>query len=204
MEATISRIIEKEWRMFQAVNAGLARADCQQTPETFARMRCAQFLAWNEETCRSYEQDLIHAEADNQNLLEHKYIHMMARCAPKNYEALKARLPQRTPEHKALAQKVNRCLMAEARLVRKQYPFLNRIGRPLDASGDTEMDTSVETYQLGELLTYSQQTLRSLLRHIEDLEKRGESLAMQIQLISLQALGFRSFEDAAELVARHS
>ena len=153
MEFIISRIIEKEWQMFQAVNKGLARADCQDDPETFARMRCAQFLSWNEEACRSYEQDLINAEAEGRNLVEEKYIHMMAHCAEDGYAELKARLPQMTQEHKALVQAVNCRLMAETRVMREQYPFLNRTGRPLEASSDTISDTSLETYQLGELMT---------------------------------------------------
>ncbi|MDE7242873.1 MAG: DUF4125 family protein, partial [Oscillospiraceae bacterium] len=106
MESIISRIIEKEWQMFQAVNAGLTRAGCQDDPETFVRMRCAQFLAWSEEACGSYEQDLIRAEAEKRNLLEEKYIPMMAHCVPEDYAKLKVRLPKLTPEHKVLAQTV--------------------------------------------------------------------------------------------------
>ena len=77
MEFIISSILEKEWQMFQAVNSGLARTDCQDDPDTFARMRCAQFLTWSEEACRSYEQDLTNAEAEGRNLVEEKYIHIM-------------------------------------------------------------------------------------------------------------------------------
>ena len=91
--------------------------------------------------------------------------------------------------------------MDEIRVMREKYPFLNRIGRPLEPSGDNAADTSVGTYQLGELLTYSQQTLNALLRHIDALKAQGDSLAMQIQLVSLQTTGVSSFEDAAELVA---
>ncbi len=203
MESVISNIVEKEWQMFQAVNQGKIRASCQEDPETFVRMRAAQFLAWNEETCRSYEKDLDEAEREGRNLLEEKYIHMMAHCTPEGYAALKKHLPQLTPEHEALAQTVNNHLIAETKALRSQYPFLNRVGRPLETSEDTVDDTSLETYQLGELLTYSRQTLNSLLRYIEDLEAQGESLAMRIQLLSLQAVGFCSFEDAAEWGMHH-
>lgn len=200
MEFIIISILEKEWQMFQAVNRGLARADCQDDPETFARMRCAQFLTWSEEACRSYEQDLTNAEAEGRNLVEEKYIHMMEHCEKGRYAELKSRLPQITPEHKALAQTVNCRLITEAKTLREQYPFLNRTGRPLESASDTAADTSLETYQLGELLTYSRQTLELLLSHIETLEARGESLAMQIQLLSLQAVGFQSIEEAAASV----
>ena len=202
MKSIIDRIIEKEWRMFQDINKGHARADCQENPEMFARMRRAQFGAWSEEACRSYEQDLISAEAAGRNLPEEKYIHMMARCTPEDYAALCGRLPELPPEYLRLAEAVNCRLMDEIRVMREKYPFLNRIGRPLEPSGDNAVDTSVETYQLGELLTYSQQTLNALLRHIDALKAQGDSLAMHIQLASLQALGFYSFEDAAELVMR--
>lgn len=200
MKSTIDRIIEKEWRMFQAVNEGQARAGCQEDPKTFALMRRSQFGAWSEEACRSYEQDLSEAAASGRNLLEEKYIHMMASCTPEEYEELKARLPELPPEHRELAQMVNRRLMAEARAMREAHPFLNQIGRPLEASGDTAYATSIETYQLGELLTYSRQTLEALLRHIEALEAEGGSLAENIQLACLQAMGFYSFEDAAALI----
>lgn len=200
MEPIIESIIEKEWRMFQAVNAGQARADCQEDPNAFALMRHSQFCAWSGEACRCYEQDLANAAAEGRNLLEEKYIHMMASCTPEGYAKLENRLPALAPEHRAFAEKVNRRLMDEARTMREKHPFLNRIGRPLEADGDTAFATSIETYQLGELLTYSMETLEALLRHIEALETRGESLAENIQLACLKAMGFYSFEDAAALV----
>ena len=86
--------------------------------------------------------------------------------------------------------------------MREQYPFLNRTGRPLEASSDTTSDTSLETYQLGELMTYSRRTLELLMYHIEALETQGESLAMQIQLLSLQAAGFQSFDEAAAFMEK--
>ena len=38
--------------------------------------------------------------------------------------------------------------------------------------------------------------------HIEALETQGESLAMQIQLLYLQAAGFQSFDEAAAFMEK--
>lgn len=198
----INRIIKKEWRMFHMVNAGLPRASCQKDPRFFALMRRAQFSAWDEENCISYDGDLDMAAAAGRNLVEEKYIHMMSSCVPEDYAILKTRLPELGTAHIQLAKQVNDRLMVQARAMREAYPFLNRIGRPLDSRWDSAAVTSVETYQFGELFTYSDQTLEALLRHIDTLEARGKSLAENIQLASLKAMGFYSFEDVAEFVLR--
>lgn len=200
----INHIIEKEWRMFQMVNAGMAQAGCQQDPKTFALMCRAQFCAWNEASCNSYDKDLDEAEAADRNLLEEKYIHMMASCAPEDYAILKTRLPELETAHIQLAKRVNGRLMVQVRAMREAYPFLNRIGRPLDSRWDSAIATSVETYQLGELLTYSDRTLKALFQHIDDLELKGKSLAEQIQLACLKSMSFYSFEDAAALVLHNT
>lgn len=200
METIIDQIIAIEWRMFHSVNEGQEKAGCQEDPATFSLMRRSQFDAWSEDACRSYLQDLTAAEASGRNLPEEKYIHMMARCTPEAYGPLAGRLPAVTAAHRLLAQAVNTRLMDQAAALRKTWPFLDRIGRPLYAAGDSPADTSIETYQLGELLTYSQRTLGLLLSHIESQAAQGISLAETIQLNCLRRMGFRSFADASALV----
>ena len=200
-EKLIERIISKEWEMFHSVNEGQQKASCQENPETFAAMRRSQFENWSEAVCASYEEDLDRAKREGRNLPEEKYIHMMARCTPKAYGPLADRLPKITMEHWGLAQSINERMLKQAAALREQYPFLARIGRPLYATGgDNVMDTSIETYQLGELLTYSEKTLNLLSDYIETLAAQGVSLAEKVQLSALQAIGLPSFQVAEQVV----
>ena len=73
----IARILDKEFIMFHAVNGDGEKADCQNDRKTFEMMRGAQFSAWNEETCRSYLEDVEQAEREGRNICAEKYIHMM-------------------------------------------------------------------------------------------------------------------------------
>lgn len=197
---TIERIIEKEWSMFHSVNEGQQKASCQESPQTFAAMRRCQFLAWSEAACQSYERDLDAAAAAGRNLPEEKYIHMMASCTPERYELVKDRLPEISDEQRTLAKQLTDRLMEQTEVMRAQWPFLGVIGRPVHADADDEYNTSIETYNLGEFLTYSPETLRLLLEHVEAQAAKGISFAEDIELRCLQAMGCRSFEHAQQVV----
>ena len=196
----LQRMIEKEWQMFSSVNEGYARASCQEDPETFFAMRRAQFSAWSEEVCLSYEQDLDEAKAQGRNLAEEKYIRMMAVTDPERYLCLCHRLPPVAEQTGALAEQINDILLRQTAQLRTRYPFLSKIGRPLYAADADMDDTSIETYQLGELMTYSHRTLALLDAHVRQLDDVGISLAERIQLNSLRCIGFSSFEEAEKAV----
>ena len=196
----IDEIIEKEWKMFHSVNDGQEKASCQENPQTFAAMRRCQFQAWSEAACQSYAHDLDEAIAAGRNLPEEKYIHMMKSCTPERYEMVKDRLPEITPAHYALARKLTDRLMEQTEAMRAQWPFLGVIGRPVHSDADDEYNTSIETYNLGEFLTYSPETLRLLLDHVEAQAAKGISFAEEIELRCLQAMGCRSFEHAQQVV----
>ncbi len=74
-------------------------------------------------------------------------------------------------------------------------------GRPLYASEDGDGFTSVETYQKGELYTYSAATLEKLLACIRAKEAAGVNFAREILERTVARYGFSSLEDAERTVA---
>ena len=61
--AVVDEIIKLEWTMFHNVN-GETRANCQEDPLTFRKMRGAQYEVWDPEVCESYLEDLRAAESE--------------------------------------------------------------------------------------------------------------------------------------------
>lgn len=196
---TIRQIVEKEWEMFISVN-GTCRVACQNNPEMFTALRTAQFTAWSPEAAASYLHDLMEAEQEGRNLVREKYIWMMKNTEPANFGKLKSGLPACSAEKDALVKQIVDELLAQTEQLRTQYPLLALSGRPLLAAEETEGFTSVETYQQGELKTYSTDTLQALWHHMETLKAQGISLAYRIQENSVTCLGYTSMEDAERVM----
>lgn len=196
----IDAIIETEWPMFHNVN-GEDRVDCQDDRPVFEGMRRAQFSAWSEAAAESYLRDLKAAEAAGRNLAREKYIRMMKTTDPKGYEAFKSELPALSPAQEALIAEIWKHLLAQTERMREKYPAVALGGRPLRAGEETDDFASIETYQTGELATYSENTLRALLAQIEALEAQGVDLAFEIQKNSVSAMGYGSMEEAEKAMA---
>ena len=192
----IDNILAIEWEMFQKVNAGGPKAACQLMPEAFYAMRFGQFAAWPQDARDAYAHDLRTAKAAGRNLMAEKYIRMMEHTDPAGYRQLAADLPLPTERQHALADDINARLLRQTEALFRQYPLVSRSARPLYADGDSEYDTSIETYQRGELLTYSEATLTALLRHVSALEAQGISLVRRILENSIRYYGFDSLEQA--------
>ena len=178
--ATMDDIISIEWKMFQAVNEGRSKASCQNDHVTFDRMRRAQFEAWSAEALGSYLRDLETAKSAGHNLVEEKYIRMMERTAPEEYVLLQGRLPALTLTRWQLAEEIAEKMLRQTEEWFARFPDAAEAFRPLHSEQDTLWSTSLETYQLGELLTYSENTLIVLREHILALEAQGISLAKSI------------------------
>ena len=196
----LDAIIEKEWPMFHSVN-GETRADCQDDRPMFEAMRRAQFSVWSDEAAESYLRDLGQAEAQGCNLAREKYIRMMKSTDPKGYEAFCGELPSLSAEQEKLIAAIWERMLAQTERLREKYPAVALGGRPLRAEEETDGWASIETYQCGELATYSEKTLAALLAHIEALEAEGKDLAQLIQEQSVVAMGYRSLEDAEREIA---
>jgi len=194
-EKLIANIIEIEWEMFVSVNEGEERASCQEDRVTFEGMRAAQYNAWAHKAVASYLRDLENARLNGRNLVEEKYIHMMRTTEPAQYNALLARITVPTEKAQALAQEISDKLLEQTRVLFEDYPYVSGHSRPLYSTLDYGY-TSVETYQHGELLTYSEETLTDLLEHILKLEKDGVSLARVILENTIKFYGYESLDTA--------
>ena len=200
----IDRLIKMEWEMFHSVNEGGPKASCQEDPETFYGMRNAQFNSWDEATVDSYYRDVENAAACGRNLVMEKYIHMMKTTQPEEYRALLSRVVVPSEEARILARKITGKMIEQTKVLHEQYPYISGAGRPLRSSEDFRGFTSVETYQLGELYTYSLDTLKCLWAHFCRLEAEGKSLARIILEHTVAYYGYDSLEKAEEVNRRHA
>lgn len=192
----ITRLLDKEFVMFHAVNGDGEKADCQNDRQTFDMMRRAQFSAWSMEACESYYQDVLEAERTGRNLCAEKYIHMMKSTAILQYERLKDRLTFPDARGSELVGLINGKMIEQTAALFEKYPYVSGAGRPLYSTQDLGSTTSIETYQRGELMTYSTRTLELLYKHLCELEAKGESLAEKILQGSVCSYGYANLEEA--------
>jgi hypothetical protein len=192
-----------EWMMFQAVNRGGPRASCQDDPTTFFAMRQAQFSVWNDASLLSYIEDLRTAMDNQCNLIQEKYINMMASTDPEAYKELQPLASPIDANGEHLVDDIVNILMEQNLPLLKNYPHVAAAGRPLRARDEAYGATSIETYTRGELRTYSNHTLSMLLAHIQNLALKGVSYAEQILINTVAYYGYASLE-AAEASAERS
>ena len=191
----IERITQIEWEMFVSVNEGEERASCQEDRPSFEAMRFAQFETWPFDAVESYLGDLNAALSCGRNLVEEKYIHMMKSTEPSQYAALLPRIRTPSEEAASLAHEVSDLMLEQTRLLFELYPYIAGHGRPLYSTFDYS-GTSVETYQLGELLTYSEKTLMALKRYLTEPDSPGSTLARDILENTIKHYGYESLETA--------
>ena len=194
-------IIAAEWEMFQATQNVGGRASCQDDYKTFHGMRKGQFDAWSDEACSSYLDDLRGASLEGRNLIAEKYLNMMKNSHPEEYEKQKHFLPFMSELKLQTADEICNEMIEQTIPLRKAYPHVGDSGRPL-FSKDDKYFTSVQTYQLGELLTYSERTLLLLKKHLFALKAEGKSLARDILSNSVCSYGFSSLEEAEAYISK--
>ena len=196
-EKLIESIVELEWPMFRVVN-GDTRADCQENYPMFVNMRTSQFSAWNEEALSAYREDLLAAQAEGRNLLRDKYIHMMSSTDPEGYLHFLPELPPVSGEKKRLVEAIWQLMLPQTVELRRKYPNVGKLGRPLRSADERNGYASVETYEKGELMTYSEKTLSALLAWIESQAAAGVNVAAKIQENGILSVGYASMEEAEE------
>ena len=193
----IRDIVSMEWEMFQKVEGIGGRAGCQDQYPTFNIMRSSQFLAWDTGTLECYLQDLNKARVSGRNLITEKYAYMMESTDPEYYRLkLQPHLPPVNGTKSLLIQRILNLLIQWDQEVSREFPKLSQRGRPLEAAADKSGTTSVETYMGGELKTYSEETLQSLLDHLMGEKTRGGNVVRKILEFTTQQYGFASLEDA--------
>jgi hypothetical protein len=159
-------------------------------------MRRGQFEAWSAEAAESYLDDLNKALATSRNLVMEKYIHMMKNISPSQYEKLLKFLTFPNKDGMKLVDAIAKKMIAQTRGLFEKYPCISGSCRPLYSNEDWQDVTSIETYQRGELQTYSNRTLKAYKRHLLTLEAAGLSLAKLILEGSVKHYGYRSLDDA--------
>ncbi len=176
-QGVVSEILDLEWEMFQDVRGLDGPAPCQQDRGTFEIMRSSQLASWNQEIALSYLDDLRRAAAIGRNLMTEKYARMMESTSPCECRGVGA---------------VDERSAARPR----KYPLLSARGRPIRACEDSRFTTSFETYNRGELATYSSRTLRLLEDHYLQLVAGGTNPAEVILAHTMAGYGFASLEQA--------
>ena len=199
-EELIEDILQREWKMFQAVKNVGARAACQDDFSTFRIMRSSQAVSWSEETLESYNQDLIEAEKAGRNLLSEKYGHMMESTFPAEYAKIASLLPEIDSEAITLIEQIVPIVMQWEVELEKKYPYIIARGRPLFSKEDMPGVTSLETYLKGELKSYSTRTLKHYFAHVQKLRKENRNGSEIIMLASMKQYGFTSLEEANDTI----
>ena len=192
-EKLIQDLVEKEWKMFTAVQNIGGPADCQSDRKTFEIMRKSQFEAWTDDLLHSYEKDLDAAIAAGRNLLTEKYGYMMESTLPLRYAQIASSLPAVSKEARSAAGRIAKKMADSQAALAEKHPLLIGRGRPVYSSGDTAYTTSLETYLKGELLTYSEKTL-SLFE--ETLKSRD--IALLTMQNTVRHYGYASMEEAEQ------
>ena len=174
-EKIINEILEKEWKYFSNLNNIGGRADCQDNREDFIIMRKSQWETFNEETLLSYLEDLN----SKNNPLFQKYAQMMKYNSPEEYEKIKDILEKASDEKTDLVNKIMFIYMEWEKEFFERYPIFSSMGRPLYSSEDDNIETSIETYLRGELLSYSEKTLKLYLNYVIDNKEKNINLAIK-------------------------
>ena len=195
-EDVVREILDLEWDMFSRVQSLDGPVACQQNPRAFEIMRSSQIVSWNQEVALSYLGDLKEAVADGRNLMTEKYARMMEYTAPCEFSRMGPSLPALDREAEPLLERLSRVSVGWMEELVAKYPHVGAQGRPLHASEDGRFTTSFETYNRGELSTYSTKTLQLLLDHYLVLAAGGTNPAEVILRHTVQKQGFASLERA--------
>ena len=191
-DAVVNDIVNREWEMFQKTQNMGGRAACQDQYDTFYANRYSQHCVLQPDTLESYRNDLIAAGMIGRNLITEKYGYMMEFTDPDYYNAnLRDRLPALTETKAQLMAQIVSLQLEGYRQYATEYPALARAGRPAEESN---LDTSIRDYSVGEYKTYSEGTLELILRDV----KRMENSVMEIQKTLVSFYGFNTLKEAEE------
>ena len=193
-EKIIKKILEKEWKYFSNLNNIGGRADCQDNREDFIIMRKSQWETFNEETLLSYLEDLN----SKNNPLFQKYAQMMKYNSPEEYKKIKDILEKASDEKTDLVNKIMFIYMEWEKEFFERYPIFSSMGRPLYSSEDDNIETSIETYLRGELLSYSEKTLKLYLNYVIDNKEKNINLAIKNMDNLARMQGFNDSDEVEE------
>ena len=190
-ELLIENIVAMEWEAFDKVENEGGRADCQDDYDTFYIMRKSQYLTWNVPLLQSFLQDLKRAKESGWNLISEKYARMMESTWKEEYDRLKDSLPFVSEEKKAVVEQIVAIQVGFMEAFAKEFPLVAGNARVIHTSEDTFFRTSYETYLRGELLTYSDDTLKLYGQFIVSLARENKNLAKMIMENTAHMYGYK-------------
>lgn len=199
----IRRLCDLEWTMFDKVKNEGGRASCQKDTGFFKKMRACQFESWSVPLLESYKGDLERAVLEGRNLPEEKYAFMMEKTHPQAFEDIRHSLPRVSDAALRMIAEIAAMQIAWEREVDLAYPRMRSAGRPLTSGQDTPRQTSFETYLVGELKTYSPETLRIYLDYLRQCKEDGRNPAKEVAEHIAAAYGYKSLEDAERNAGQH-
>lgn len=191
----IEDIISLEWEAFDKVDNEGGRADCQDDYETFYIMRKSQYLTWNVPMLQSFLKDLKVAKEAGWNLISEKYARMMESTCKEEYDKLVDKLPFVGPEKRELVEQIVAIQVAFMEELSKEYPNVAKNARVIHTSEDTFFRTSYETYLRGELLTYSDESLKLYGEFIVSLAREKKNLAKMIMENTVKMYGYKDLSE---------
>lgn len=196
MSDTLKAILDIEWEMFSTTQNEGGTASCQEDKPQFTVMRTAQFSGWDGASLESYLADLRAADMSGRNLMSEKYAYMMESTSPEEYEKIRHLLPAISAEKEALVSPLVEQTVKWAEEFHRGYPKIAGRGRPVRRSSDSLWVTSAETYHRGEMLTYSERTLKLLGALYREKAAQGGNLYTDILRETALLVGFKSLDEA--------
>ena len=187
-----------EFRAFDAVQNVGGRAECQNNWPTFRIMRMSQYLTWTKEMLVQYITDFEGVIAEGRNMITEKYGYMMETTAPEEFKRIRDKLPPVPENKKALVKELTRIETGWMEEFAARYPRLSKNARLIHTSDDWGWDTSSETYQRGELYSYSDKMLLMYGRFVAALVREGINLTIKIMENTVKMYGYGSLEEAEE------
>lgn len=195
-EELIINIVEKEWDMFKVLKNVGKRAECQNNKPEFIIMRKGQWNNLPIKILESYNQDLDDAIINNRNLLFEKYVRMMKYSSPIEYEDLKHTLFELSLGMKTLIRQIEKIYLNWAKEFEEKYPKISKLCRPVTKEFDTKDRTSLQTYLIGELSSYSLKTLVFYLDYVKECKENNLNL---VYLTNKDVISQKGFDDLDKL-----
>ena len=189
-------IARREFEAFDVVKNEGGRASCQDDWFTFSIMRKSQYLTWDHTMLLQYLYDFCRELERGHNLIEEKYGRMMESTAPEQFEKMKERFPEITPEKKNIIENIVKMQVTWMEEFAAEFPYLAGNARSIHTYEDNGWNTSYETYLRGEISTYSDKMLELYGRYIVAHAAAGQNLAREIMTQSVLLYGYKDLEEA--------
>ena len=198
IEKLAEEVAKVEFRAFNDVNNEGGRASCQNNWPTFRIMRMSQYLTWTKEMLIQYITDFEGVISEGRNMITEKYGYMMETTAPEEFKRIKDKLPPVPERKRNLVKELTKIETVWMEEFAGKYPRLSKNARVIHTTEDAGFETSSETYQRGELYSYSDKMLVMYGRFITELCKNNINLTLKIMENTVKMYGYKDLDDAEE------